>query len=241
MYSHNVFTPLIEKMHQRVLGKNFHQVQIHKTEQKGFTLVEIMIVLVIVGLLLGGALKTHEMVVNAKLKRIEISRADISTAVLAYKDRYKQLPGDHDSADQHFSIYTDGINDPLPAEINGNRNGTVDGSWNGAPNSETANFWKHLRAAELIGGGGDDDTQPIHAYGGNVGVRERSLLILGHVIIFGSIEGDIARILEDKLDDGAPATGFVQSDVTAALMDGTVASSSTNYLDTSRYFMAFSL
>jgi len=241
MCSHNVFTPLIEKMHHSVLGKNFHQVQIHKTEQKGFTLVEIMIVLVIVGLLLGGALKAHEMIINANLKRIEIDKADISTAVLAYKDRYKQLPGDHDSAYQHFSIYTDGTNDPLPAEINGDRNGMVDGSWNGAANSETANFWKHLRAAGLIGGGGDDDTPPVHAYGGKVGVRESSLLILGHVMIFGSIEGKFARILEDKFDDGAPATGFIQSDVTAALMDGTVVSSSADYLETSRYFMAFNL
>ena len=41
------------------------------TKQKGFTLVEIAIVLVIVGLLIGGVLKGQEMITNAKLKRIE--------------------------------------------------------------------------------------------------------------------------------------------------------------------------
>ncbi len=99
-----------------------------------------------------------------------------------------------------------------------------------------------MRAAGLIHGDGDDDRQPINAYGGKIGVRDGSLMISGHVTIFGSIEGKIAKILEDRLDDGVPATGFVQSDITAALMDGAAVSSiGGNYLDSSKYFMAFRL
>lgn len=210
-------------------------------KQKGFTLVEIAIVLVIVGLLIGGVLKGQEMITNAKLKRIESDNAGIAAAMFSYQDRYLQLPGDDDGADQRFSLYTDGVNDPAAADINGNSNGSIEGTWVAAANEETANFWKHLRAAGLIPGGGDDDTQPTNAYGGNIGLRDGSLLIAGHVTIFGSIEGPIASIIEARLDDGSPATGRIQSDVTSALMDGGVASSVAAYTDNLRYFMAFRL
>ena len=211
------------------------------SKQKGFTLVEIAIVLVIVGLLIGGVLKGQEMITNAKLKRVESDNAGIAAAMFSYQDRYLQLPGDDDQADIRFSLYTDGVNDPAAADINGNSDGVIDGAWVAAANEETANFWKHLRAAGLIPGGGDDDTQPTNAYGGNIGLRNGSLLIAGHVTVFGSIEGPIATIIEARLDDGSPATGRIQSDVTAALMDGAVASSVAAYADNLRYFMAFRL
>jgi prepilin-type N-terminal cleavage/methylation domain-containing protein len=211
-------------------------------KQKGFTLVEIAIVLVIVGLLIGGVLKGQEMITNAKLKRVESDNAGIAAAMFSYQDRYLQLPGDDDGADQRFSIYTDGVNDPAAADINGDSDGSISGLWtNWAANAESGNFWKHLRAAGLIPGGGDDDTQPTNAYGGNIGLRDGSLLIAGHVTVFGSIEGPIAAIIEARLDDGSPATGRIQSDVTAAAMDGGVASTVGAYTDNQRYFMAFRL
>ncbi len=216
-------------------------------KQKGFTLVEIAIVLVIVGLLIGGVLKGQEMITNAKLKRIESDNAGIAAAMFSYQDRYLQLPGDDDNALNRFTIYTDGVGvDPGPA-VNGNSDGVIDGSWNGdstaaAPNNETGNFWKHLRAAGLIPGGGDDDTQPTNAYGGNIGIRNGSLQIAGHVTVFGSIEGPIATIIEARLDDGVPGTGRIQSDTVDANMDMVnTPSSALAYSDTLRYFMAFRL
>ena len=225
-----------------LVGEYLHQFKMLITKHKGFTLVEIAIVMVVVGLMIGGVLKGQEMITSTKLKRIETDNAHIAVAILTYEDRYMQLPGDDHRVDQQFSIYTDGVNDPLPADINGDDSGLIDGSWNGAANSETANIWKHLRAAGLINGDGDNDEQPINAYAGKIGIRDGSLMIRGHVTIFGSMEGKIARILDDRLDDGAPATGFVQSDITAALMDGAAISSiGGNYLDSSKYFMAFRL
>ncbi len=215
-------------------------------KQKGFTLVEIAIVLVIVGLLIGGVLKGQEMITNAKLKRIESDNAGIAAAMFSYQDRYLQLPGDDDSAggaNPRFSIY--GGATP-PANINGNSNGGVEGSWDGdataaVPNQETANFWRHLRAAGLIPGGGLDATQPTNAYGGNIGLRDGSMDIAGHVTVFGSIEGPIAKIIEARLDDGDPRTGRVQSTKTVAEVDGTATSTDTSYADDERYFMAFRL
>jgi prepilin-type N-terminal cleavage/methylation domain-containing protein len=214
-------------------------------KQKGFTLVEIAIVLVIVGLLIGGVLKGQEMITNAKLKRVESDNAGLAAAMFSYQDRYLQLPGDDDAAKGRFSIYNDGNLDPADTAINGNSNGSIEGSWEGdsgatAPAHETGNFWKHLRAAGLIPGGGDDDTQPTNAYGGNIGLRDGSLDIAGHVTIFGSIEGPIATIIEARLDDGVPTTGRIQSGATAAEMD-TDTTTVTGYEDGERYFMAFRL
>ena len=211
------------------------------TKKNGFTLVEIAIALVIVGLLTSGALVGQEMVTNAKLKRIESNNAGIAAAIFSYQDRYLRLPGDDSGAKTRFSIYTDTINDPAAADINGDSSGSIDGSWLGAANSETSNVWKHLRAAGLIPGSGDDDTQPPNAFGGTIGLRDGSLLIAGHVLVCSYIEGPVAKILEHRLDDGVPATGRVQSDISAALMDGTNISSSANYVDSLRYFMAFRL
>jgi len=61
--------------------------------QKGFTLVEIAIVLVIIGLLLGGVLKGQELIENTKLKAVKTDSDAISAAVLGFQDRFRVLPG----------------------------------------------------------------------------------------------------------------------------------------------------
>ncbi len=206
-------------------------------KQKGFTLVEIAIVLVIVGLLIGGVLKGQEMITNAKLKRIERDHAGMVAAMFSYQDRYRQLPGDDDQADTRFTIFNG-----QAATINGDSDGSISGNWVGAADTETANFWKHLRASGLVPGGGNDDTLPTNVYGGNTGIRNGSLMIAGHVTIFGSIEGPIAAIIEARLDDGDSSTGRIQSDVTEALMDGNVVSSQVGpYAENLSYFIAFRL
>ncbi len=210
---------------------------------KGFTLVEIAIVLVIVGLLIGGVLKGQEMITNAKLKRIESDNAGIAAAMFSYQDRYLQLPGDDSAAAGRFDVYSTGT----AADINGDGGGTIGGAWD-ANNSttidsttvESENFWGHLRAAGLVAGGGMDTTRQSNAYGGKIGVQDGSLTIAGHVTIFGQIEGPIAKIIEGRLDDGFPASGRIQSDLTSADMTA-AASTQATYSDANRYNMAFRL
>ena len=65
-----------------------------RTPQQGFTLVEIAIVLVIIGLLLGGILKGQEMITQAKIKNVIADISGVSAAMYGYQDRYRALPGD---------------------------------------------------------------------------------------------------------------------------------------------------
>jgi prepilin-type N-terminal cleavage/methylation domain-containing protein len=215
-------------------------------KQNGFTLVEIAIVLVIVGLLIGGVLKGQEMITNAKLKRIESDNAGIAAAMFSYQDRYLQLPGDDSDAEGRFTVYVAGDN------ANGDGGGTIgDGTdWNMPTNTawtdggeETLKFFAHLRAAGLVAGAGKDSTRPSNAYGGQIGIQDGALDISGHVTIFGAIEGPIAKIIEARLDDNKPDTGRVQSDLIAASMDAGSTSSQAglDYSDSLRYNMAFRL
>ena len=216
-------------------------------KQKGFTLVEIAIVLVIVGLLIGGVLKGQEMITNAKLKRVESDNAGIAAAMFSYQDRYLQLPGDDSAAVGRFSVYTGAA----AANVNGDGSGTIGGAWDAlsstdivtnAGATESNKFFAHLRASGLIPGGGTDSTNPTNAYGGKIGIQDGSLLISGHVTVFGAIEGPIAKIIEARLDDGEPATGRIQ----AAESGGTNAmaanaTAASDYDDTKRYDLAFRL
>lgn len=221
-------------------------------KQKGFTLVEIAIVLVIVGLLIGGVLKGQEMITNAKLKRIESDNAGLAAAMFSYQDRYLQLPGDDSDAGNRFDVFS-----TLLTGANGDGNGVIgDGTdWSTtdtnnimvAASVEPSKFFGHLRAAGLVpGGAGTDTTRPSNAYGGQIGIQNGSLGIAGHVTVFAQIEGSIARILEARLDDGDRALGRMRGNAsgTAGNMNTTVvlAPATDNvYLEASRYDLAFRL
>ncbi len=220
-------------------------------KQKGFTLVEIAIVLVIVGLLIGGVLKGQEMITNAKLKRIESDNAGIAAAMFSYQDRYLLLPGDDNGADARFDVYIGGT----AANINGDGTGTIDGAWDSSVTAtltaagalESEKFFAHLRAAGLIpGGGGMVTSRPSNAYGGLIGIQNGSLNLSGHATIFGQIEGGISRILESRLDDSEPESGRIQANLTTnsmAILAGAhpLAAAVPPYDESSRYNLAFRL
>jgi prepilin-type N-terminal cleavage/methylation domain-containing protein len=222
------------------------------TKQKGFTLVEIAIVLVIVGLLIGGVLKGQEMITNAKLKRLESDNAGIAAAMFSYQDRYLQLPGDDSAAEDRFDIYL-----TLGPDANGDGNGVIgDGTDWATPDVnnamvagsvEPSRFWGHLRAAGLVpGGSGTDTTRPSNAYGGQIGIQNGSLGIAGHVTIFAQIEGSIARILEARLDDGDRALGRMRGNASGAVGNmnavvGLVSPADSVYTEALRYDLAFRL
>ncbi len=81
---------------------------------RGVTLVEIAIVLVIIGLLLGGVLKGQELINNAKVRSIADRQNSIKVAWFAFIDRFQALPGDYVYANQY-----------IPGAINGAGNGII--------------------------------------------------------------------------------------------------------------------
>ena len=198
-----------------------------RRQQSGFTLVEIAIVLVIIGLLIGGVLKGREMITNAKIKRIENDFSGVAAAIYAYQDRYGALPGDDPAASTRFS-------GTWAASDNGNGNGNISGGWGTTNNAqESRKIWKHLRGARALIAGPVDTTtasyqQPSNSFGGLIGVDLNLYNLSGHNVVFGEIPGDIAQILEARGDDGVPSTGSIQSH-----------GSQTTYVIDNRYDVAF--
>ena len=109
-------------------------------KQKGFTLIEIAIVLVIIGLLLGGVLKGQELITSARVRNIITQQDGIKAAFFGFQDRYRALPGDYAQA-------TTNITNALG---NGNGNGIIEAP--AAGTNETIAAWDHLSHAGFITG-----------------------------------------------------------------------------------------
>ena len=185
---------------------------ISKYRQSGFTLVEIAIVLVIIGLLIGGVLKGRELITNAKIKRVENDYNGISASIYAYQDRYGVLPGDDPAASTRFAGTWGATDD-------GDGDGDIEGGWDATTNnSESRMMWKHLRGAGLVAGPVDNTDlsyqQPTSSFGGIVGVDVDLYGLIGANIVFGQIPGDIAAILDGRGDDGNPSVGIVRGHAT---------------------------
>ena len=181
-----------------------------KTRQQGFTLVEIAIVLVIIGLLLGGILKGQEMITQAKIKNAISDYSGISAAYHGYNDRYRAIPGDDPGALARWAA---------PPAQSGNGDGQVAGAYNaatGAPEPESRNFWDHLRRAGFVAGSGFN--QPFNAVTGMIGVQTGGTggtTTLGGlnalIICSANLPDKIAIAVDTQMDDGVPGTGTVRA------------------------------
>jgi prepilin-type N-terminal cleavage/methylation domain-containing protein len=110
-------------------------------KQSGFTLVEIAIVLVIIGLLLGGVLKGQEMVENARIKSVIGDINGVSAAYNTYFDRYKAIPGDEAGATLTARGWTG------TAVGNGNGVLAITPAQTFTNGGEQAALWRSLRAS----------------------------------------------------------------------------------------------
>lgn len=187
-----------------------------KKNQAGFTLVEIAIVLVIIGLLLGGVLKGQELINSAKAKAIINDFRNTATMITAYQDRFRSLPGDDKSATSHLNSTT---------TANGNGDGLIGGAWDGSSASsgstagdESAYAWQHIRLANLAAGSTDapsaGDWEPKNSEGGRIGIQSAVPYkgMRGRLFVCqGNVSGRIAQQVDATMDDGKPDAGSVQA------------------------------
>lgn len=164
--------------------------------QKGFTLVEIAIVLVIIGLLIGGVLKGQAMIQNAKVKRVVKLADEIRAATMGFYDKYGQYPGDENIA---------GV--PVGDNFNGNGSGQIGGG------NEQANVFLDLMRAKLISGNYTAAIPyPKHAFGDDVTLvwaDPPGVAGTDHYIEFSNLPWDVALEIDTKYDNGIWNTGQI--------------------------------
>lgn len=176
--------------------------------QSGFTLAEMAIVLVIIGLLVAGIMQGQSLMRAAKVRDMLATATDLSSAANSFKERYRVLPGDHPTATAEIQ----------GATANGNGDGLISVA-------ESANVPNHLISAGLIKGGAGNirtgygfawivQRTTAMAGGSPCGVAVNSTApvpAVNNMIVFSNLPGDVAMEIDTKLDDGLFNAGSVRA------------------------------
>jgi hypothetical protein len=175
--------------------------------------VEIAMVLVFIGLLLGGILKGQEMVTQAKIKSLIADFSGISAAYSAYQDRYRAVPGDDPNAALRWAGATAG-----------NGDGQVAGKYNSQNAADESRlWWAHLRRAGFVAGAGS--LQPFNAVTGLIGVQTGdggstiAPVLNGFaslIVCFASLPDKMAISVDTQMDDGVPDKGGMRAQLHTA-------------------------
>jgi prepilin-type N-terminal cleavage/methylation domain-containing protein len=216
--------------------------------QKGFTLVEIAIVLVIIGLLLGGILKGQEMITQAKIKNAIADFSGVSAAYFGYQDRYRAIPGDDIQAGTRWTT--------APAATSGDGNRVLTGLYGSTTvTDESRLWWDHLRRSGFVSG--STTAQPQNAFNGILGVTTGDgTAVVGAtpgvpgpilpaaaggftnlILCSSNLPDKVAIALDVQMDDGDSATGFVRGLLGAGAVAVTAAAAApVSYLETGTNF-----
>jgi prepilin-type N-terminal cleavage/methylation domain-containing protein len=189
-----------------------------RMHQRGFTLIEIAIVLVIIGLLLGGVLKGQELITSARVRNLISAQDGVKAAFFGFQDRFRAYPGDYSQATQNIANMTTTNCNGGNGNGNGNGNGIVD-----ATGPESILAWEHLSKAGFITGAYECNTtesltttptNPYNVYlqlvfDGAYGQTAPSAL--RHNLKTGAqIPVEIIAEVDRKIDDGRPFSGAFQ-------------------------------
>jgi len=129
--------------------------KINKQAQSGFTLIELAIVLVIIGLIIGGILKGQELIENARVKNVMAQVNSYQAATVAFEDKYGALPGDLGTAEDYIPNCVAGNSCLIAETQNGQIGGDAGDNYVAAVNtalSENIAYWVQLALSRFIGG-----------------------------------------------------------------------------------------
>ncbi len=180
-------------------------------KQTGFTLIELAIVLVIIGLLLGGVLRGQELINSARVKNLTRDFQNIQVYTYGYQDRFHALPGDDAAAVAHVA-----------ATANGNGNAQIQGAWDSVNQvDESYLYWQGVRLAGFAPGPtafADAQFPPRNTNGGRLGIQSIGAgfnkitgMTGSFAICSDGILGRDAVQIDIALDDGETSTGTIRA------------------------------
>jgi prepilin-type N-terminal cleavage/methylation domain-containing protein len=203
-------------------------------KQSGFTLVEIAIVLVVIGLLLGGILKGQQLINSARVRNLADQNSGIQAAYYGFIDRFRNLPGDMLCTQAVTNIGVAVSSACATIDMGGDANGLID------QQEEIAAVWSHLSVAGFLNGtysgldaagaqltianyrttGVTAGGVPANAFQGPIMLAHSEDYVTGDdrdsvvrltYSFGGNVPVPILRDLDQKLDDGTAGAGVVRS------------------------------
>jgi prepilin-type N-terminal cleavage/methylation domain-containing protein len=222
--------------------------KMNNSKQSGFTLVEIAIVLVVIGLLLGGILKGQQLINSARVRNLADQNSGVQAAYYGFIDRFRNLPGDMTCTAAVSAVGAAVSPNNCTTVVGGNGNGRIDSV------VEAGAVWSHLSVAGFLTGTYSGITPDANTY--RTGVANglvpanafQGPILLGHSndymegavragvvrLIYsfgGNIPVPLLRDLDQKLDDGNGVTGVLRSaaEVTLATPPGSVFAPITDF------------
>lgn len=203
-------------------------------KQSGFTLVEIAIVLVVIGLLLGGILKGQQLINSARVRNLADQNSGVQAAYYGFVDRFRNLPGDMQCAAAVTNVGAAVSPDNCATIVGGDGNGRIDSI------REAGAVWSHLSVAGFLTGTYAGITADALAY--TTGVANSLVppnafqgpILLAHTpdYLEANVRGTITRLaysfggnipvpllrdLDQKLDNGTAGTGVLRSSAPASI------------------------
>ena len=189
-----------------------------RKQQSGFTLIEIAIVLVIIGLLLGGVLKGQELITAARVRNIASQMDGVKIAYLGFQDRYRVLPGDYAG-----TLAATNIPGPTPTLGCTLANATCqNGKIDNTNDNESILAWHQLSRSGFITGSYDGVgttptplNNPANPFAGNLqiiydaGYSDASATppAVFNIKTGGNVPSSVLAELDRKVDDGNAITG----------------------------------
>jgi len=144
-------------MTSRIPVGYIHAMHTHQNPLSAFSLVELSIVLVILGLLTGGILAGQSLIRAAELRSVSTEYSRYITATQTFRDKYFAIPGDMNNATSFW--LKDNTNCAShtgtagsPGTCNGNGDGVINDASGSGLTGERFQFWRQLALAGLIEG-----------------------------------------------------------------------------------------